>query len=317
MPLLIILSDALAWLGRKSARAVALSMVLALAIPPLGAVAKELMVPLILGLLVLSFVRTDVRSAFGGGRGAVAGGAVAWIVLALPFALGLLIGRTGEPGALTLAVLMQACSPPVMSAPAFALLLGLDARLVLAAMVGAMAAVPFTAPALIAHFSHGALAIDPFALGLRLAAVVGGTALAGTVLRRLASPARIARWGAHLDGLNVLLLGGMAFGLLDGVTLAFIADPLFMAGLVALASTLSVVGIAVTMLVFRAIDPGDALTLGFAAGHRNMSVMIAATGALLPQETWLYVGAAQFPIYLLPMLLMPVARRLKRTPGAT
>lgn len=315
MPLITVFSDALAWLGRRSARAVALSMVLALAIPPLGPLAKQAMVPLILALLILSFVRTDIRSAFGGGRAAVAVAAVAWIILALPGVLGLVTAQLGEPGALTLAVLMQACAPPVMSAPAFALLLGLDARLVLAVMVGAMAAVPFTAPALIAHFSHGALALDPLALGLRLAAVVGGTALAGTVLRRAAGPARIARWGTHLDGVNVLLLGGMAFGLLDGVTLAFIDQPLFMARLVALACALSVVGIGATMLVFRTIDPGDALTLGFASGHRNMSVMIAATGAVLPPETWLYVGAAQFPIYLLPMLLRPVARRLRRTPA--
>jgi BASS family bile acid:Na+ symporter len=38
--------------------------------------------------------------------------------------------------------------------------------------------------------------------------------------------------------------------------------------------------------------------------------MIAATGAFLPETTWLYIAVAQFPIYLLPLLLRPLARRL-------
>ncbi|MFG1298909.1 hypothetical protein V5F49_03845 [Xanthobacter sp. V3C-3] len=318
MPLLSLPVRALGALGRRSAPAVALSVFGGLAFPTLAGLAKPLIVPVILALLTLSFVRTDVSGALGGRRGPAALAAIAWTMLALPLAVGFAAQALGEPSAVTLAVLMQACAPPIMSAPAFALMLGLDARLVLAVMVGAMAMTPLTAPTLVGHFSHGALSIDPLGLALRLGGVVAGPAAAGLALRRLAGVERIAATRAPLDGLNVLLLGLLAFGLMDGVTVAFLDRPAFMAGLVALAFGLSVAGMGLTLLAFRSVGAGDALTLGFAAGHRNISVMVAATGAALPPDTWLYVGAAQFPIYLLPLALLPLARRIRDdavTPG--
>lgn len=310
MPLLSLLTNALAALGRRSAPAVAASVFVGLAAPPLAALAKPLLVPTILTVLAFAFMRTDLSGSFGLRRAATAGIAIGWIMLVLPLALGFALSFTGEPSALTLALLMQATSPPIMSAPAVALLLGLDARLVLVVMVGSMILTPLTTPWLVALFSHGALALDAVGLAFRLALVMGGTAAAGLGLRRLIGPKALAGMKSHLDGANVLLLGLLALGLMDGMTAAFFSRPLFMAGLVGLTVALSLCAIAATMLAFRSVGGGEALILGFAAAHRNMSVMIAATGAVLPHETWLYVGAAQFPIYVLPAVFLPLARRL-------
>jgi BASS family bile acid:Na+ symporter len=41
-----------------------------------------------------------------------------------------------------------------------------------------------------------------------------------------------------------------------------------------------------------------------------MGLMLAATGGSLPDFVWLYFALCQFPIYLFPQLLKPVARRL-------
>ena len=41
-------------------------------------------------------------------------------------------------------------------------------------------------------------------------------------------------------------------------------------------------------------------------------VMLAATGFAVPDVSWLYFALAQFPIYLLPHLLRPLARRLQQ-----
>jgi hypothetical protein len=38
--------------------------------------------------------------------------------------------------------------------------------------------------------------------------------------------------------------------------------------------------------------------------------MLAATGGALPDLTWLYFALSQFPIYLSPQLLQPLARRV-------
>ena len=44
--------------------------------------------------------------------------------------------------------------------------------------------------------------------------------------------------------------------------------------------------------------------------QRNMGLMLAATDGALPGLTWLYFALCQFPIYLSPQLLKPIARKL-------
>jgi BASS family bile acid:Na+ symporter len=39
-----------------------------------------------------------------------------------------------------------------------------------------------------------------------------------------------------------------------------------------------------------------------------MGLMLAAAGSTVPDLTWLYFAIAQFPIYLLPQMLKPLAR---------
>ena len=46
------------------------------------------------------------------------------------------------------------------------------------------------------------------------------------------------------------------------------------------------------------------------AGNRNIGLMLTATGFAVPDMAWLYFALAQFPIYLLPHLLKPLAKRL-------
>ena len=47
--------------------------------------------------------------------------------------------------------------------------------------------------------------------------------------------------------------------------------------------------------------------------QRNMGLMLAATEGVLPGTTWLYFAMSQFPIYLSPQLLKPLANRLRTT----
>jgi hypothetical protein len=44
------------------------------------------------------------------------------------------------------------------------------------------------------------------------------------------------------------------------------------------------------------------------AGNRNIGLMLAATGFAVSDIAWLYFAVAQFPIYLLPHLMRPLAR---------
>jgi BASS family bile acid:Na+ symporter len=41
-----------------------------------------------------------------------------------------------------------------------------------------------------------------------------------------------------------------------------------------------------------------------------MGLMLAAAGGAVPDLVWFYVALSQFPIYLSPQLLQPLARRV-------
>jgi BASS family bile acid:Na+ symporter len=41
-----------------------------------------------------------------------------------------------------------------------------------------------------------------------------------------------------------------------------------------------------------------------------MGLMLAAAAGAVPELVWLYIALAQFPIYLLPLPLRPLVRRL-------
>ncbi|MEW6121013.1 MAG: hypothetical protein AB1698_00225 [Pseudomonadota bacterium] len=309
-----LLSHLLATIGRQGTKAVAASIFVGLALPPLAALAKPVLVPCILCLLGMSFMRTDLRRMSGGRHAFVLIAALVWIMGVLPLVFGFTVNRLLPPSdsGLRLALVMQAAAPPIMSTPAFAALLGIDAALSLAVMLLGLCILPLTAPLFVAYFTDGALALDGAALAGRLALILVGCAGGGIAMRALLGPVRLARWNDQLNGANALLLLVLAVAFMDGVTARFLVDPLLVLGLAGLAALVSGVALVATLLVFRKVEPGQDLMLAYAAGNRNFGLMVAAAGGLLPETTWLYVALAQFPIYLLPYLLRPLAARVLR-----
>ena len=231
----------------------AASVFVGLALPGLAALAKPLLLASILALLSLSFLRTDASSMRANHRGGVLVAALIWIMGILPVAFGYLVSRIYPPqdNGLMLALVMQAAAPPIMSTPAFAALLGIDAALSLAVMVLSMIVTPLTAPVVVGAFTDGALALDGTALAIRLALVLVGTGMVGFGLRWWLGPPRIARLRDTLDGLNVILLLILALGLMDGVTARFMADPWLVLGMAGLTFLISACALLSTLVLFR------------------------------------------------------------------
>jgi hypothetical protein len=121
------------------------------------------------------------------------------------------------------------------------------------------------------------------------------------------SPGR-ARGRSRIDGLSVIALFVFAVALMEGVAANIIADPFMVLSLIALAFALSLALTALTVLARAGLS--SAMALGLAAGSRNMGLVPAAAGSSVPDLTWLYFALAQFPIYLLPQMLKPLARRI-------
>jgi BASS family bile acid:Na+ symporter len=314
MALVNIVSSALAWLGRQGTRAVAISIFVGLALPQLAAIFKPFVTEQIFLLLCLAFLRIDsgaLRAHAQRPRLIVL--ATLWSMVILPGVIGAVILAFGAPAHpdLLLSLVLQIAAPPIMSAPAFAALLGLDAALSLAFLIASVVLTPITAPIIVTLLIGPALQISPLDLGIKLFLLLSGAALIAAAIRKLAGVAWVERQSERIDGLNVIILFVFAVALMEEVSMRLFSQPLLILGLTALAFALSLGILAATMLVFRAADGARAFAIGMSAGHRNMGLMLAATAGIVPDLTWLYFALAQFPIYLLPQLLQPFARRLQ------
>jgi predicted Na+-dependent transporter len=303
----------LVWLGRQGTRAVAASLFLALAFPPLAAWCKPIVPEAIFALLVLAFLRVDPRELRGHfAEPALVLAATMWTMLIVPAGLGIAFVLAGVPDRLPqlyVGLMLQSMAPPIMSAPAFAALMGLESALSLATLIVGFAVTPLSASVFAQLFLGSAARLSPLGLGLRLLLILAGSALLAALIRRIAGAGWIDRQRESIDGLSVVTLFVFAVAVMDGVGIGLLRRPWVMIGLTTLAFALALGLTALTTIVFARVGWGRSLALGLACGHRNLGLMLAATGGTVPDLSWLYFGLAQFPIYLVPHLLQPLARR--------
>lgn len=302
-----------AFVGRYGTIAVALSIFLGIALPGLAATFKPVLGEAVVALLVLSFLRVS-PAALGAlaRRPSIVLLASGWLMLLLPAAFAIVFTALGLNRAmpdLYFILILQSCSPALMSAPAMAALMGLDVALTLACMLGSMAVVPLVA-GVGTHLFLGQSVIEPLSFSLKLFALIAGSAAGAAIVRRITSNKRIEANYEFLDGLSVVAMFVFAMAAMDGVTAYALADPGFVAALTAFVFALSIGTIFVTTLVFLPAGRERAFAIGILTGNRNMGVMLAATGFAIPPVAWLYFGLAQFPIYLLPVVLKWLAHRM-------
>jgi hypothetical protein len=304
----------LAWLGRQGTRAIAALVFIGIAMPPVGALLKPFVTEAIFVLLCIAFLRMDPAALRGYlGRPALVLAATAWTMLVIPVLFGvscLAIGLDARSPDLLLGIMLQAVASPMMAAPAFAALMGLDATLVLVTLITSSALTPFTAPLFAYAFTGPALTLSPLALGLKLLAILAGSALVGFIIRRIAGLAAIMWYKDEIDGVNILVVFVFVAAVMENVAVRFFAAPMVMIGLTALAFMVFFAVLGLTTLLFSRVGKERALVLGLMASQRNMGLMLAATGGALPDIAWLYFALSQFPIYLSPHLLKPLVRRL-------
>ena len=304
----------LAWLGDQGTRAVAALVVFGIAIPPLGSLLRPYVTEAIFLLLCISFMRVDLAALRKHlRRPGLILAATAWTTIGVPLIFGLALHLAGydarAPG-LFLALMLQAIASPMMASPAIAALMGLDATLVLVTLVTSTALVPFTASLFAALFLSGTLAISPLELGAKLFAILAGSLLVAIAIRWIFGAEAIRRQRRPIDGINIIILLVFVAAVMGNVIADFIADPWLSIAVAALAFAIFFALLIVTTLLFRRIGTEQALALGLMVSQRNLGLMLAATAGALPATTWLYFALTQFPYYLAPQMLAPIARRL-------
>ncbi len=302
----------LSWLGRQGPLAVAALVVVGILLPALGAVLKPYVTEAVFVLLGIAFLRMDTASFLAClRRPALVLAATAWTSLAIPVLFGVgghAWGLDKQAPDLFLSLMLQAVASPMMASPSLAAIMGLDATLVLVTLIGSTALIPLTGPLFAYVFVGPSLSIAPLGLATKLFAILAGAALVGFSLRRAFGLAAIERQKEKLNGLNILVLFVFVAAVMEGVGARFLAAPAATLALAALAFAVFFAILFLTALLFLSAGRGRALALGFMASQRNLGLMLAATGGALPDFTWIYFALSQFPIYLSPQLLQPLAR---------
>jgi len=306
--------QALNWLGGQGTRAIAALVFFGIALPPLGELLRPFVTEAVFVLLCISFMRVDVAALRDHlRRPGIVLAATVWTTLGVPLisgVSGVATGLDARSPDLYLALMLQAVASPMMAAPALAAVMGLDSTLVLMTLVTSTALIPLTAPLFAYVFLGTALTLSPPGLGLKLFSILAGALFVAAAIRWMVGAAAIERHKGPIDGFNILILFVFVAAVMGSVVGSLLADPLGMLELTMLAFAVFIALLGITALIFRKIGHERALALGLMVSQRNMGLMLAATDGVLPGTTWLYFALSQFPIYLSPQLLKPIAGRL-------
>jgi BASS family bile acid:Na+ symporter len=214
------------------------------------------------------------------------------------------------PPELALALVAACLGPTIVSSPAFAAMLRLDAELATAIVVVGTLLTALTLPTL-AWWLAGldvSLTWDVFAV--RILGFVAVPFVAAAATRRVVGADVLRRSDGALGGLTVLILIVFAIAVMDGMAARLIAQPatvlVHLAAVVAMNVGLQVLG----GLLFLPAGRRVALTVAISSGNRNVGLVFALAGAALGRDFLLFLAVAQVPMYLTPVLARPVVRAL-------
>jgi BASS family bile acid:Na+ symporter len=313
--LLIFLAKPLDWIGRHGAQGFALSIFIGLALPQFAAAARPLLAVSIFVFVTLTFARAEeraVRALLARPKPLIV--ASLWLTIAPVLIIGailIVIGRENLDPGLVLGLAVMAAAPPIMSSPAVAMMLGLEPTLLLTAVLATTAVAPLISPALVELVAGSAVPLDASILIQRLALLIGGAILGAFALRQAFGMERIRASKSVFDGIGVIMYFLFAVAAMDGVMDAALSRPRLVAEFLAFAFLMAGVGFATAWVLLRPMPQADRFVLGYATCQRNMGLLIAALGVAAPPTTFLFFALAQFPIYLMPMIVKPFAERFR------
>jgi BASS family bile acid:Na+ symporter len=301
----------LAWMGRRATTLLAGGVFIGLVLPDLATVARPLLIPAVLGLLVAALLRLDAGAIAALARKPLQILPACVFVLLVSPVLGYLGAEAiGLDGGARTALVVWSASPPLVSVTAIALLVGLDGALTLGVMAFCGVLMPLTLPSIVLGLIGLDLQISALDLSLRLAAFLVLAGVLAWIIRTLSGRDLLERYSEAIDGGVVVIMLIFAVSVMDGVTAAALKDPGRVALLVGVAFGASLALQAIAVLAFLWGGRRLAGSVALTAGNRNMAIVLGAAPAAFEPEVFLYLALLQFPIYLLPAILKPIYRRM-------
>ena len=215
-------------------------------------------------------------------------------------------------------MVLAAGSSVLISTPTFALLMGLDGAIVLLIMLGSTLLLPLTLPTVALVLLGLQLEMNSWELMGRLGLLISSAVLSAAIGRRFFRKIKGTNDNVVLDGVAVIILIIFAIAIMDGFVERLISEPRFVL-FVILMSFLVYFGLLVFMaaslyLIVPRWGSKQNLSIAFAAGARNLAVILAVLPDDVDPDMLVYFAAGQFPIYIMPAVLKPIMARLVKAP---
>lgn len=304
-----------AFLSRNAAWVLALGVFAGLVLPELARNLRPLLPLAVGGLLVLSVMQTrfaDFRRQLH--RPLAPAAVIVFLLCISPALVWFLVQTLEVPEKLKPALVLMAAAPPIMAAPAMAMMLRLDAPRMLAVVIGATLLAPFTLGVAANWFIGAELSFDPTRLAVRLAGFIGVCFALAVLLRLSLGSRRMNEHKPLLDVLGLVLLLAFAVAIMDGVAQRLLLETGYVLTVIVISFIANILLQLLGGGAFFYTGASSALTVGFACGNRNMGLLLAVLPESSAPDTLLYFAVAQIPMFTLPALLLPMYNvLLKRT----
>jgi len=297
---------ALEWVGVRARWILAIGAIAALALQDLAASMRPALPAFVALMYLLAMVRIDLGAVFRRSlqpsRFAMLLGVCLGLMVVTPALINIIAELTSLPNELRESLVYIAAGPPLGSAAALCLLLGLDAALAIELTILGSFLTPFLGPFVTSLLLGAAVPIDPFALSLRLAAMIGAGAVLAIVLRRVLGAELITRRANVFDGIGALAMLATIVPIFDGATEQILRTPLLATATLALVFALNIgMQFLATPILRRVTGRESGGAMGLIWGNRNAALYLAA----LPQAPVfsLFVALYQFPMYMTPLIM--------------
>jgi BASS family bile acid:Na+ symporter len=212
-----------------------------------------------------------------------------------------------------LLLVLQAAGPPIGSAAAFAMFLGLEASLCMVSTVCATLILPVTLTVIVAGLMPlSGIQVDIVQFFLRVLTLVALPFVIAALLRRVIGVRRLQQGDAELAGLNVVMLVMFALAVMDGVQELLLHDTPLALSLLAMGCASVVFWHLVGGLLGRLSSVDTAFSAALLSGNRNMGLLLVVTAGTAGPMFAMYVAIVQIPMYFAPLLLGPWLKRARR-----
>ncbi|KNX42010.1 hypothetical protein ROTO_14780 [Roseovarius tolerans] len=302
-------------LARHGRLVLVLGLVVGILAPSLARAMEPLIFPLIALMLFLATLRVDVVVAFPGAR-TLPRFLIATLILQVVLPLCAIAGLWvlgAMDSIIGIGAVLVLAAAPLTGSPGLTIMAGGDPAPALRQLVLGTALLPLTVlPVFWVLPVFGAPEVVAMA-ALRLLAVIAVAGGAGMLLRRAVPWLRAAEGQGAVDGTITLVMSVVVVGLMSAVGPAILAPSTELWLTLAAVFTLNFgAQIGALLLLRNGPEATAAPALAIVAGNRNLALFLGA----LPPETGaallLFIGCYQLPMYLTPLIMAPLIRRLAR-----